>query len=77
MLSALAGVSVHPYRDAPPETALADYIALRALIVQYAPPGKAQLPLYIGEVRRGWCARAPGREFPCTATETLARPPRA
>lgn len=40
LLQYWAGVSVHPYRQSGPETAGPDYAGLRALIAQYAPPGK-------------------------------------
>ncbi|MCC6728467.1 MAG: cellulase family glycosylhydrolase [Chthonomonadales bacterium] len=41
-------VSVHPYRQAPPETAAADYRRLRLLIERYAPKGK-HIPVLSGE----------------------------
>ncbi|HOA53286.1 MAG TPA: hypothetical protein PKI05_13615, partial [Thermogutta sp.] len=34
------GVSVHPYRQSPPETVLAEYQKLAELIAKYAPAGK-------------------------------------
>lgn len=43
-----AGVSVHPYRHADPETAIPDYQAIRRLIAQYAPPGK-HIPVIASE----------------------------
>lgn len=43
-----SAVSVHPYRQSMPETAAADYRALRRLIFQYAPKGKA-IPIIAGE----------------------------
>ncbi len=48
LLEYLSGVSVHPYRGKPPETAAADYVKLRALIDQYAPAGK-KIPIVSGE----------------------------
>ena len=50
-LQYLDAVSVHPYRPptSPPESAAADYRRLRALIKQYAPPGKKNLPIISGE----------------------------
>ena len=41
-------VSVHPYRQAGPESAEADYQKLRELITRYAPKGKA-IPILSGE----------------------------
>ncbi len=41
-------VSVHPYRQQPPETVAADYEKLRALIARHAPPGK-NVPILSGE----------------------------
>lgn len=49
ILNDLDAVSIHPYRDAPPETALDDYLKLRALIARCAPPGKCNLPILCGE----------------------------
>ncbi|RIK71928.1 MAG: beta-1,4-xylanase [Planctomycetota bacterium] len=48
-------VSVHPYRQTPPETALADYDNLRRLITQYAPEDK-HIPILSGEwgYSSGW-----------------------
>jgi hypothetical protein len=40
LLNEIDAVSVHPYRTEAPETALADDLALRLLIHQYAPRGK-------------------------------------
>lgn len=48
-LEYLDAVSVHPYREAPPETAARDYEKLRALIARYASAGKANLPILSGE----------------------------
>ena len=50
----------HRYRDTPPETALDDYVALRSLITKYAPAGKEDMPIYIGEW--GYTTATP----PCT-----------
>lgn len=41
-------VSVHPYRQKPPETVRQEYAHLRKLIDQYAPPGKT-IPILSGE----------------------------
>jgi len=41
-------VSVHPYRQAPPETAAIEYHKLRQLIARYAPVGKA-IPILSAE----------------------------
>jgi len=49
ILPALTGVSLHPYRDSAPETALPEYDIVRSLIVQYAKPAQAQIPIYVGE----------------------------
>jgi hypothetical protein len=48
LLEHWSAVSVHPYRQQPPETVEADYRRLRALIAQYAPAGKS-VPIYSGE----------------------------
>ena len=41
-------VSVHPYRQTPPETVLPEYEKLAELIAKYAPKGK-QIPIISGE----------------------------
>ncbi|MGA2248522.1 MAG: hypothetical protein ABSH48_26450, partial [Verrucomicrobiota bacterium] len=41
-------VSVHPYRQSAPESAVADYQKLRVLIARYAPKGKS-IPILSGE----------------------------
>ncbi len=41
-------VSVHPYRQSPPETVVPEYEALRELIDRYAPSGKT-IPIISGE----------------------------
>ncbi|HEX3628094.1 MAG TPA: cellulase family glycosylhydrolase [Verrucomicrobiae bacterium] len=48
LLEYLDGVSVHPYRQKPPETAAADFAQLRSLITHYAPAGKT-IPIVSGE----------------------------
>jgi len=48
LLEYWSSVSVHPYRQEPPETAAADYARLRRLIAQYAPKGK-NIPILSGE----------------------------
>jgi hypothetical protein len=49
LLGLVDGVSVHPYRRDPPETAARDYGRLRALIARSAPKGKESLPILSGE----------------------------
>jgi hypothetical protein len=41
-------VSVHPYRDGPPETALVEYERLRTMIRKYQPPGP-DVPIVVSE----------------------------
>jgi hypothetical protein len=48
LLNYWSGVSVHAYRPTDPETASADFQALRLLIGRYAPRGK-QIPIISGE----------------------------
>ena len=48
VLNYFDAVSVHPYRNTPPETAAPDYARLRNLIQKYAPPGK-EIPILCGE----------------------------
>jgi len=48
LLEYWCAVLVHPYRHTGPETAAAEYAALRRLIAQYAPPGKT-IPILSGE----------------------------
>ncbi len=48
LLSYWDGVSVHPYRQRDPETVIAEYARLRALIARYAPKGKT-VPIISGE----------------------------
>lgn len=47
LLDHAAGVSVHPYRAGPPESATGDLLALAALIAAYAPP--RAMPCLSGE----------------------------
>jgi len=51
ILSAIDGLSVHPYRDyaLPPESSALDYVKLRELIKQYAPEGKKDIPVISSE----------------------------
>jgi len=42
-------VSVHPYRQTNPETAVGEYAKLRALIARYTPPGQMPLPIVCSE----------------------------
>ncbi len=48
LLDYWTAVSVHPYRQKPPETAAEEYDRLRRLIDQYAPAGK-RIPILSGE----------------------------
>ena len=48
VLNYFDAVSVHPYRNSPPETAAPDYARLRNLIEKYAPAGK-EIPILCGE----------------------------
>jgi polysaccharide biosynthesis protein PslG len=48
LLTYLDAVSVHPYRDSPPETALPEFRRLRQLIDRYAEPGR-QVPFACSE----------------------------
>jgi hypothetical protein len=48
LLDYWCAVTVHPYRQSPPETAEADYRRLRGLIDKYAPKGK-RIPIISGE----------------------------
>jgi hypothetical protein len=48
LLEYWTAVSVHPYRQKPPETAAEEYERLRKLIDQYAPAGK-RIPILSGE----------------------------
>lgn len=48
LLEYWSAVSVHPYRQTPPETAAAEYARLRRLIAKYAPKGKT-IPILSGE----------------------------
>ncbi len=45
----LDAISVHPYRLGPPESATSDYQRLRALLAQYAPSEKVNLPILCSE----------------------------
>lgn len=42
-------ISVHPYRLGPPESATSNYQRLRALLAQYAPADKTNLPILCSE----------------------------
>lgn len=62
-------VSVHPYRNPPPETVLADYEALRQRMRRYAPPGRG-VPVISGE----WgFSSMPGKITPEEQGDYLAR----
>jgi hypothetical protein len=56
LLEYLDGVSVHPYRGKPPETAAGDYERLRGLIARYAPTGKT-IPIVSGEWGYSTCTK--------------------
>ena len=49
LLEHIDAVSVHPYRDRPPETVLADYGRLRVLIARHASPARRMLPIVSSE----------------------------
>jgi hypothetical protein len=50
ILEYIDGVSVHPYREGPPETAGGEYKKVRSLIERYTPPGKkTKVPIISGE----------------------------
>ena len=49
LLEHIDAVSVHPYRDRPPETVLADYGRLRILIARHASPARRMLPIVSSE----------------------------
>jgi hypothetical protein len=49
LLEHIDAVSVHPYREQPPETAGDDYGRLRALIARYAPPARRSMPIVSSE----------------------------
>lgn len=63
LLEYLDGVSVHPYRGKPPETAAADFARLRGLIARYAPAGKT-IPIVSGEwgYSTAWKGLSPERQ---------------
>ena len=48
LLELWSGVTVHPYRQKPPETVAEDYRRLRLLIARHAPPGR-RIPILSGE----------------------------
>jgi hypothetical protein len=58
LLDYWCAVSVHPYRQTPPETAADEYTRLRALVDQYAPKGK-HVPILSGE----WGYSAAWRDY--------------
>lgn len=49
LLDYFDAVTVHPYRQSPPETAADDLRKLRVLIDRYRPAGKAAIPVMSGE----------------------------
>ena len=55
VLPLFAAVSVHPYRLDAPETALASFANVHALVAEYAPPGAA-IPVLSGEWGYTTCA---------------------
>lgn len=61
VLTDLDGVSVHPYRQTPPETAAAEYATLRKAIDRYAPASKkGKLPIISSE----WGYSTDGKDVP-------------
>src|SRR5262249_52011589 len=48
LLNYWSGVSVHPYRQIPPETVESEFRALRLLIERYSPHGR-HIPIIVGE----------------------------
>ncbi|MGC9259669.1 MAG: cellulase family glycosylhydrolase [Phycisphaerae bacterium] len=48
VLKEFDAITVHPYRQTPPETVVADYANFRKLIARYSPPGRV-IPLISGE----------------------------
>lgn len=67
ILSALTGVSVHPYRGSPPESAAAELLQLAALIKTYRPDAPDALPVLSGEW--GYTSATP----PCTYGNKVER----
>jgi polysaccharide biosynthesis protein PslG len=65
-------VTVHPYRQQDPETVAPDYARLRAMIAQYAPPGK-NIPVMAGEwgYTCTWAGFDPTRQAKMLARELL------
>ncbi|EDQ90724.1 uncharacterized protein MONBRDRAFT_24383 [Monosiga brevicollis MX1] len=59
MLDTVDGVSLHPYRAETPETVMADYAALRALMKNYT---SRDVPLISGEWGYSTCANATTQE---------------
>jgi hypothetical protein len=60
LLKYINGVSVHPYRDEPPETVIADYIKLKKIINKYAPLNKKnKIPIICSEwgYNYGWWSK--------------------
>ncbi len=49
LLEQIDVVSIHPYRDKPPETVADDYKRLRALVAHYASEGKKNIPTISSE----------------------------
>jgi len=49
LIEELDAISVHPYRSRPPETVVADYQKLRAMVEKYASPAKKNIPIISGE----------------------------
>jgi hypothetical protein len=77
LLERWAAVSVHPYRQSPPETAALDYLKLRRLINRHAPNGKT-IPILSAEwgysaAWKGYDADIQGRMLPRQWLSNLAQ----
>jgi len=72
VLKQFDAVTVHPYRQTPPETVQADYAKFRQLIARYAPAGKV-VPLISGEwgYSTTWMKRNANRQGKYLAREFL------
>ncbi|HEV2329293.1 MAG TPA: DUF4838 domain-containing protein [Verrucomicrobiae bacterium] len=73
LLGYLDGVSVHPYRQQPPETSAADFARLRTLIARYAPAGKT-IPIVSGEwgYSTSWKKVSPERQAEYAVRQQLS-----
>jgi hypothetical protein len=72
VLKEFEAITVHPYRQTPPETVVADYANFRQLIAHYAPAGKV-IPLISGEwgYSTSWMKRNANRQGKYLAREFL------